>query len=298
LEGRFPSSRGTIGLSVVLFVLPSLRAQPSPFFVAYSHHLEATGDLEVSLKSIGGESNSCKPYVAAAIEFEYGARDWWTSALYIDGQGTVGERASLTGYRWENRLRVLPHEHWINPVLYLEYESVNRVDSVLLEIVNHDGDRTGLSNGLMQPAKKRELEGRLILGSHFEGITIAENFIVDRNIRYGPLDFGYAIGLSRQLTVGPPQERCRFCPENFQVGVEVYGGLGSSDSFGLPNTSHYLAPTASWMILNGTILFISPTFGVSASSTRLLLRIGISHEVDDFGRSIRNLFRSVGRHRS
>jgi hypothetical protein len=28
------------------------------------------------------------------------------------------------------------------------------------------------------------------LACHFEGITIAENFIVDRNITNGPLDFG------------------------------------------------------------------------------------------------------------
>ena len=30
----------------------------------------------------------------------------------------------FTGYRWENRFRPLLREHWINPVLYIEFENI------------------------------------------------------------------------------------------------------------------------------------------------------------------------------
>lgn len=45
----------------------------------------------------------------------------------------------FTGYRWENRFRIVPGEHWINPVLYVEFEDINPADKTLLEVVGHDG---------------------------------------------------------------------------------------------------------------------------------------------------------------
>lgn len=58
--------------------------------------------------------------------------------MYLDGQITGRESTLFTGYRWENRVRVLAREHWINPVLYLEFENISGADKSLLEIVNHD----------------------------------------------------------------------------------------------------------------------------------------------------------------
>jgi hypothetical protein len=46
----------------------------------------------------------------------------------------------FTGYRWENRFRLLPGERWINPVLYFESKNINGGDRSLLEIVNRDGN--------------------------------------------------------------------------------------------------------------------------------------------------------------
>src|SRR4029077_10135236 len=86
--------------------------------------------------------------------------------------------ALFTGYRWENRFRVLPREHWINPVLYLEFENINGADRSLLEVVNHDGkEDLAQPSGDSRAEKKRELEAKLILSSYFKGWTIAENFI-------------------------------------------------------------------------------------------------------------------------
>jgi len=73
------------------------------------------------------------PFVATALEFEYGVKAWWTTELYLDGQATAGESTVFTGFRLENRIRPLLREHWINPVLYFEFEDINGADKALLE---------------------------------------------------------------------------------------------------------------------------------------------------------------------
>jgi len=54
-------------------------------------------------------------------------KGWWTTEFYLDGLSTA-ENTLFTGYRWENRFRVLPREHWINPVLYVEFANINGAD--------------------------------------------------------------------------------------------------------------------------------------------------------------------------
>ena len=70
---------------------------------------------------------------------EYGVKTWWTSELYLDSQTTANESSVFTGFRFENRFRPLLQEHWINPVLYAEFEDINSADKALLEVVGHDG---------------------------------------------------------------------------------------------------------------------------------------------------------------
>ncbi len=55
------------------------------------------------------------------------------------GKARRARAQSLLGYRWENRFRIVPGEHWINPVLYVEFEDINAADKTLLEVVGHDG---------------------------------------------------------------------------------------------------------------------------------------------------------------
>ena len=69
----------------------------------------------------------------------------------------------------------------------------------------------------------------------------------------------------------------------------MYGGLGTHDSFGLHETSHYVAPTLAWTLANGTAFKISPSFGVTGTSAGFLLRFGVSYEVAQIGRAARNL---------
>ena len=106
---------------------------------------------------------------------EYGAKTWWTSELYLDSQTTANESSVFTGFRLENRFRPLLQEHWINPVLYAEFEDINSADKALLEVVGHDGvsDFLGRND---RSEKKREVELKLILSSNFKGWNVAENF--------------------------------------------------------------------------------------------------------------------------
>jgi hypothetical protein len=278
-----------------LLILPVSWAGEGPFFITYTHQMEEPGNLEFATKNVTGKPGSGNRFLGASTEFEYGVKGWWTSELYLDGQATAGETTLFTGYRIENRFRVLPREHWINPVLYVEFENINGADRALLEVVGHDGrDDLAESTVDARHEKKRELEAKLILSSHFKGWTIAENFIAEKNVRHAPFEFGYAAGVSRPFALAARPDRCNLCPENFQAGVEMYGGLGTHRDFGLHETSHYLAPTVAWTLANGTTFKISPGFGVTGTSAGFLLRFGVSYEVAQFGRVARNLFHNRG----
>ena len=253
--------------------------------------MEEPGSLEFGTKNVMGKPNRGNRFLGTTAEFEYGLAGWWASELYLDGQSTGGQSTIFAGYRWENRFRLLPREHWINPVLYFEFENINGADRSLLEIVNHDGkDDLTLPNAEARFEKKREIEAKVILGSYFKGWTIAENFIAEKNVKHAPFEFGYAVGLSRPLALEARAERCNFCAENVQVGLEMYGGLGTHEHFGVNGTSHYISPTVAWTLANGTTFKFSPGFGITESSTGYLLRLGVFYEIAQFGRVARNLF--------
>src|SRR5215813_51204 len=110
-------------LSLGLICFPAL-AQESPYIVTYDYHLEEPGNLEVEYFSTFGTQRAGNNFHAYWMEFEYGATAWWTTELYLDGQTTFHDSTLFTGFRWENRLRPLKREHFINPVLYVEYENI------------------------------------------------------------------------------------------------------------------------------------------------------------------------------
>jgi hypothetical protein len=273
-------------------LLPSCWGHEGPFFITYTHQMEEPGNLELAIKNVTGKPSDGNRFLGSTTELEYGLKAWWTTEFYLDGQATFGESSIFTGYRWENRFRLLPHEHWINPVFYVEFENINGADKGLLEVVNHDGkDDLIQPNADARAEKKREMEAKLILGSYFKGWTIAENFIAEKNVRHAPFEFGYAAGISRALAQAARPDRCNLCPENFQVGAELYGGLGTHQDFGLAGTSHYLAPTIEWTLANGTSFKVSPSFGITGTSVGFLLRFGVSYEIAQFGRAARSMFR-------
>ena len=66
--------------------------------------------------------------------------------------------------------------------------------------------------------------------------------------------------------------------------------LGDRHSFGLHETSHYVAPVVAWNLPSSWTLRLSPGFGLNDNSHRFLLRWGVSHEFSGFGAAISRLF--------
>ena len=274
-----------ITLLVVCALAPPIRAQGRPYFVAYDHHLEESHSLELSLNPVIGSPSRGNNFFAQSLEIEYGVKGWWTTELYLDGQSSRHDSTLLTGFRWENRFRPLLREHWINPVLYVEFENLNGADKTLLEVVGFDGEASqATTNFLARREKLHEVETKLILSSNFRGWNISENFIAEKNLNGNPWEFGYAAAVSRPLALAASPRVCRFCRENFYAGLEMYGGLGTAQQFTLSKTSHYLAPLLSWQIADSTTLRISPGWGITGPSHRFLLRLGVSYEIAGFGR--------------
>ncbi len=265
---------------VTVITAASATAQEIPYIVTYDHHMEEPHYLEVSLTPLVAAPKEGNRFAATTIEFEFAPKAWWTSALYLDGQRTSHESSLYTGYRLENRFRLLMKEHAINPVLYIEYSHTNGADKVLREIVGFDSweDLTA-PNGEARLEKEREIETKLILSRNQNGWNMSTNFIAEKNLAGEPWEFGYAIGTSRPLALAATPQECLFCRENFSAGVEAYGGLGEQHERTLANTAHYIAPCLSWSLPTGLTLRVSPAFGLTSRSNKFLMRFGVSYEI-------------------
>jgi hypothetical protein len=250
-------------------------AQESPYFVTYDHHMEEPGSFEISINPVLGMPKQGDRSVASYLELEYGAKGWWSTALYLDGRSGTG----FTGYHFENRFRLLMNEHRINPVFYIEFADVNGADKITKEVVGFDSWRD-----FVEPVeqsrheRKRELETKLILSSNARGWNYSGNLIAEKNLAGQPWELGYAIGTSRPLALAATASECRLCRENISLGLEIYGGLGEQHQVTLSQTSHYVAPTLAWSLPKGVTLRVSPAWGLTSSSNRMFVRFGISYE--------------------
>ena len=107
-------------------------------------------------------------------------------------------------------------EHWINPVLYFEFENLNAADKALLEVVGHD-TREDLIPRNSRAEKEHEAELKLILSSNFKGWNVSENFIAEKNLGPFSWEFGYALGTSRPLALKASSECVQFLSRKFRA---------------------------------------------------------------------------------
>jgi hypothetical protein len=276
------------------FVLSPLLlfAQEGPYIVTYDHHLEEPGSLEIEYFSTFGTQRHGNPFVANWMEFEFGTTAWWTTEFYVDMQSTFHDSTIYTGFRIENRFRILKREHFINPVLYIEYENTSDADKIVKEVEGHDVESDFADpNWILREGHNHELELKMILSKDWRGWNFALNPLFVKNLSPSESwEFGYAWGLSHPLGLKAKPTDCNFCRENFIVGVEMYGGLGDIPSLGLNGTSHYIAPCMSWNLPSGWTVRVSPGLGLNGDSHRLLLRWGLSYEIPGFREMIQGLF--------
>jgi hypothetical protein len=270
------------------FLAVNLIAAEGPFLITYTPQMEEPGNLEVENKSAVGTPAGNDRFWAGSTAFEYGVTGWWTTEIYVDNQYTAGQGGLFTGTRFENRFRMTRREHWINPVLYAEFENITAADKSLLEVVGHDGagDLAEL-NQYTRRDYQHEAELKVILGSDFKGWNVSENFIFEKNLGHAPWEFGYSVGIARPLALEASPQPCNWCRENFTAGLELYGGLGDTDAFGIQNTSHYAAPVLAWRLQNGITLKVSPGFGLTDASLPFLMRVGVSYEIPQIARLFR-----------
>ncbi len=274
----------------LFFVIP-LCAQESPYYVTYSDAMEEPGNLEISYMGIYATPKNANAFNSGTLELEYGVKGWWTMEGYASGQVTQNDSMIFTGFRWENRFRPLLRNHFINPVLYVEYENLNFADRSFLEVMDHQTiSDLYLTNAQAQAEKEQSLEMKLILSSNTHGWNISENFISEKALNNSePWEFGYALGVSRPLKLAAASKPCVFCRENYSAGLELYGGLGTINGFGLKQTSQYLGPNVQFNIPKGPSLGFEPAFGLNDNSVGLLWRFKVSYEVEQlFSRFRRN----------
>jgi hypothetical protein len=89
----------------------------------------------------------------------------------------------LTGVRWENRFRPLKYEHFINPVIYVEYEHKSAADKILKEVEGHDVESDyALSNAVLRKQHSNEIDTKLILSSTHKGWNFCENTLAAKNL--------------------------------------------------------------------------------------------------------------------
>ena len=275
-------------LAALLAAAPALHAQEPPYFVTYSDILEEPGNLELASQNVYAAPKNANPFYAQTIEMEYGVTAWYTAEVYLQGQTTAHDSTIFTGFRFENRFRPLRSQHWINPVVYIEYEDHSQADKSFLEITDHQviSDQS-VNDGLLRNSVERAMEGKLILSSTFNGFNLSENIIAEKNLTNEPWEFGYAVAASRPLASAAGTRDCLYCRQQFSAGAELFGGLGTRYDFGTAGTSIYTGPTFSYAANRSTTILLGPEFGLNANSARVLWRAKVSYEFSQ----VRDLFR-------
>lgn len=263
--------------SVLLLSVREAPAQERAYFVTYDHYLEEPGNLEIAVAATAGDPEEGDSYVAPYLELEYGLTGWWTTELYLESIVT-SDVTGTTGWRWENRFRPLKNEHAINPVIYVEYEDISEASRIQKSIVG-SGELEDEPFSELREEHEEEIEAKLILSSGVGAWNLSENFVFEKELEEDEIEFGYALGVARSLGGIARPEPCSLCREAFVVGVEAYGGLGSSEETTLEGTRHFVAPVMSWRIAGLHVLKASVGFGLTDESEKLLARVGWSYEI-------------------
>ena len=261
-----------------------------PYFITYDQTMEEPGNLEIELEGLTASPKDGNQFLSGVTEFEYGAKGWWTTEFYLDGQTTANQSTIFTGFRWENRFRLLMHEHIINPVFYIEYEDTNGADKSLIEVVGFDSQYDGLvPNKVASRDRQRELETKLILSSNLNGWNIAENFIAEKNLAGDPWEFGYAAAVSRPAVTAGLSRRMHALPRELSGGRRILRRTRHGEQV---HGARHVAVHRSRALLAGWQCGVqaSPTFGLTDASYRAMLRFGVQYEISGFRRKLEKLF--------
>ncbi len=281
-------------------------------FVLYNHHTEPKGTAAfMVMTDLSTDVEGEPAYKATMIEFEYGVTDWWAFEFMAEGQQTDGDDFVNTGWRLENRFRLLPYGAFLNPVIYTEYESLKPETKYLMEV----SGRTDTPEPAGPEKDERIFETRLILGQDVtDRLNVAFDWINETDTRTGDTAFGYAFGLNYLLYSsggeggqhkghrgtssgkgspghGGPAEHANhllgsgepdpFTVSHVQLGFEMFGAAGDS-ILGLtldPDvTAHYAGVNVLTHFESGLHLMVGVAAGLTDVSEDRLVRTMVGYE--------------------
>ncbi len=234
-------------------------------FVLYNHHTAKEGEVEVMLMNDFGENPDGIRYNAQMLEIEWGITNKLTTEFMLEGYGGNGNYNS-TGFRWENRYRPFDYGTFLNPVIYIEYESLSEDTKYIMEMSGREDARPTHK----KRPRERVLETRLILGEDISNtLNVSFNWLNESDLDTGVTAFGYAAGLNYT-----PKEK-------ITLGLEIYGGLGDSDKGITTNSSltqHYLAPNIVFKVMDNIKIKVGGAIGLTNVSQDIV-RFAISYEL-------------------
>lgn len=295
-------------LAILTVTLPfTVQAGNDIYFVTYNHHIEK-GEVEFMLMTDitapAERTDKVGTYMSNMLELEYGITNQWATELMVEDfvDFSTGE-ANFTGFRLENRYRVVKDENWfLNPVLYMEYEDLDPSTRFKMEVSGRE-DGVGEPGG-EEPGRERIMETRLLLSRDFGPWNVAFNWINETDLQKGGYtEFGYAMGIRRTLGNHHHHEEEEETGENHEghkgyhglppgklaarsrwkpaaLGLEFFGGLGNINAFGgsIKNQQHYVSPIIMFHPTKRVMLHIAPAIGITPVADDLL-RFGVSLEI-------------------
>jgi hypothetical protein len=295
MSGRRFRRASRIGVLAILAILASAALVPPSAwggnganYVLYNQRTEEKGETEIKLFSDfsdGGPGESS--YAAQLLEIEHGVTDYWTTALYFEGDKIDGEDYAFGGWRFENRLRLFEYGTFLNPVLYAEYEQLEPEHRYILVVTGRTDE---VEDEDEEESTEYELETRLILGQDLTNrLNVAFNWINETNLKSGKWEFGYATGINYVLFKDEDRNEhlvgssANWDIEELLLGVELYGGLGDA-TLGLTldpdKTKQYVGVNLLAELENHISLGIGGAFGLTGQSEDAILRLQAGYEFE------------------
>lgn len=279
------------GLAAAMLLPSPTWAGNGANFVLYNQRTEEKGETEIKLFtdfSDGGTGE--KGYAAQLLEIEHGVTDYWTTALYFEGDKIDSEDYAFGGWRFENRLRLFKYGTLLNPVLYAEYEYLRPQHRYIRAVTGRITDEEEEEG---EEKTEHELETKLILGHDLsDRFNVAFNWINETNLDTGKWEFGYATGLNYVLyktEEGGEGEKHEgsssksWNVEKLLLGVELYGGLGDA-TLGLTldpdKTKQYVGVNLLAELENHIHIGIGGAFGLTEHSEDAILRLQAGYEFE------------------
>jgi hypothetical protein len=257
--------------------------------VLYSHHSEPKGETEINVFNDFSRGMQGLPrYNAQLIEIEHAFTDKLTSTLYFETQKTNGDEYKVGGFRFETRYRPFAYGAFLNPVLYVEYESLRPDHRFKMEVVG----RTDRPEAAGPARTEHAVETKLILGHDFSrNFDVAVNLINEANLGDGHWEFGYAAGLNATVYRGSANtgdnaasaaKSSSFELRRLKIGAEMFGGLGDS-TLGLTasskSTQQYAGLNLYAGFSNGMQVKVGAAAGLNNQSERALVRLMVGWEI-------------------